>query len=128
MKTAKIACTLLLAALASSAAAGEIAPYDQARFDALARADKPVLLDVQASWCPTCKAQKPILESLMTQAAYRDVTTLTIDFDADQALLRRYRVGMQSTLIAFHGAREVGRSVGDTKQASIESLVRLSLH
>jgi thiol-disulfide isomerase/thioredoxin len=119
---------LLLATLAPLASAGEIVPYSQARFAALAAAGKPVLLDVQASWCPTCKAQKPILESLMAQPAYRDVTTLTIDFDEDKSLVQRYHVGMQSTLIALHGARETGRSVGQTDRANIEDLVRKTLN
>jgi len=114
---------LALAVLASPAFAGEITPYSQSRFDALSASGQPVLLAVHASWCPTCKAQRPILDALMAKPAYQGVTTLTIDFDADKPLLKRYKVGMQSTLIAFKGTHEVGRTVGDTTPAGIESLV-----
>jgi len=60
----------------------------------------------------------------MGQAAFRDVTTLTIDFDAGKPLLKKYKVSMQSTLIGFKGRREVARSVGDTTRAGIETLVK----
>src|SRR2546426_11727631 len=122
--TMKIVKALLfaLSAFLSLAMAGEIKSYNQAQFDRLTAEGKPVLLAVHANWCPTCKAQKPIIDDLMGQPAYKDVTTLVIDFDADKPLLKHYKVGMQSTLIAFKGAKEVGRSVGDTTKAGIEGL------
>ncbi len=89
------------------------------------RADvKPVLVDVSATWCPTCKAQKPIVEGLATGAAYKDVAVLTVDFDTGKPVLRQFKVGMQSTLIAFKGGKELGRSVGDTTSAGIEGLFK----
>lgn len=87
-----------------------------------------MLLDVRADWCPTCRAQKPLIEAAMRQSAYRDVTTLTIDFDHAGELLRRYKVVMQSTLIAFKGGREVGRTVGDTTAAGITGLLDRTVH
>ena len=123
MKVLPVALPVLLASVLSVAAAGEIKPYSQPQFDALAASGNPIVLAIHADWCPTCKAQKPILDALMARPAFKDVTTLTIDFDADKALLARYRVGMQSTLIAFKGARELGRSVGDTTPAGIEGLI-----
>jgi thiol-disulfide isomerase/thioredoxin len=109
---------------ASLSFAGEVKQYTQAGFDQLASEGKPVVLAIQASWCPTCKAQKPIIDDLMGQAAYRDVTTLTIDFDAEKPLLKKYKVSVQSTLIGFKGRREVARSAGDTTRAGIETLVK----
>ena len=114
---------LFFAAFASVAMAGGIKPYSQVQFDTLAAAGKPVLVAVHATWCPTCKAQRVILDKLMKRPAYQDVTTLVIDFDSEKSLLRHYRVGMQSTLIAFKGTKEVGRSVGDTTEAGIETLI-----
>ncbi len=124
MNALKIALPLVFSTLASLAVAGEIKAYSQAQFDSLSAAGKPVVLAVRANWCPTCKAQKPILDALMARPAFRDVTTLTIDFDAEKPLLAHYKVGMQSTLIAFKGTREVGRTVGDTTAAGIENLVK----
>lgn len=124
MKILRIPVAIALATLTSLAAAGEIKPYSAQTFDQLAGAGKPVVVDVTASWCPTCKAQKPILDGLMKQPAYRDVTLLTVDFDTDQAALKRFKVRSQSTLVAFKGAKEVARSVGDTTPEGLEHLIR----
>ena len=109
---------------ASLAFAGSIEPYDQAAFDKLAAAGKPIVLSVRAPWCPTCKAQDPIQTSLMQQPAYADYTLMTIDFDSQKNLLKKYKVATQSTIIVFHGNDEVGRSVGDTRAASIDALMK----
>lgn len=115
---------LMLAACASIAFAGTIEPYDQAKFDKLAAEGKPIVVSVRAPWCPTCKARDPIQSSLMQTPEYKDYTLMTVDFDSQKDLLKKYRVSTQSTIIVFHGAKEVGRSVGDTKQASIDALMR----
>jgi thioredoxin 1 len=129
MKLFRFALLIVVTAAAVQVAlAGDIKPYSQAEFDTLAAQGKPVLLDVHADWCPTCRAQKPLIENLMTQPQYKDVTTLVIDFDKDTATLKSYRVHKQSTLIVFKGKQEVGRSVGDTNAVSIESLVKKAIN
>ena len=128
MNFIKIALVAILMALAPAAFAGDIKPYDQAELNRLTAEGKPVLLDIHASWCPTCKQQKPIVDELMGQAAYKDVTTFLIDFDTAKALLKTYNVRTQSTLIAFKGSKEVGRSVGDTTRSGIEELIKKALH
>ncbi|MDB5817934.1 MAG: thiol reductase thioredoxin [Rhizobacter sp.] len=117
-----------LAFLATIASAGEIKPYSQKEFDTLTHAGKPVVLDIRASWCPTCKAQQPIIDSLMKQPVYQDVTMLTIDFDSQKKTVHRYKVTMQSTLVAFKGDKEVGRSVGDTTPAGLEGLMKKTVN
>jgi thioredoxin 1 len=117
--------TLLAAGLAS---AGNIKPFSQQEFTKLTKQGKPVLLDVSAPWCPTCKQQKPIIDGLMKQPAYKDVTLLTIDFDTSKPTLKKFKVGQQSTLVGFKGSTEVGRSIGDTTPAGIEQLVKKTLN
>ena len=105
------------------AAAGELQPFDGKLFDQLQAQGKPVVVVVHATWCPTCKAQKPIQSALMHSPHFRDYTMFTVDFDADQALLKRFNVIKQSTMIVFNGKNEVGRSIGDTERQSIEALM-----
>ncbi len=123
MKLFKIAALFLLSISAHAALAGEIKPYSQAEFDKLAAEGKPILLDFRADWCVTCAAQAPVIQELMTQSKYKDLTTFTIDFDRDTVLLKAYNVGLQSTLIVLTGKQEEDRSVGDTKREAIERLL-----
>jgi len=118
------AAMLALSAFAGIASAGEIKPFSQAEFDRLTQAGQPVVVDVSATRGPTCKAQKSILEKLMKQPAYKDVTLLTVDFDIEKSTVRALKVSMQSTLVGFKGAQEVARSVGDTTEAGIEGLIQ----
>jgi len=124
MKRCMPAAMLALSAFAGIASAGEIKPFSQAEFDRLTQAGQPVVVDVSATWCPTCKAQKSILEKLMKQPAYKDVTLLTVDFDIEKSTVRALKVSMQSPLVGFKGAQEVARSVGDTTEAGIEGLIQ----
>jgi thioredoxin 1 len=117
---------IALSAFAALASAGPTEPYTQKRFDELAAQGKPALVAVHADWCPTCKAQKPILGELMGKAEFKDVTELVVDFDAQKPIVQHYKVAAQSTLIAFKGGKEVGRTVGDTTRSGIESLVAKS--
>lgn len=50
-----------------------------------------------------------------------------VDFDTQKSVVRGFGATMQSTLIAFKGGREVGRSVGDTRKPSIERLLGQTL-
>jgi len=128
MTLVKTAFLIALSTAASLAMAGDIKPFNQTDFDKLAAAGKPVVLDISATWCPTCKAQKPIIDSLMKQPAYKDVTLMTIDFDDNKPTLKKFKVAMQSTLVAFKGVKEVGRSVGDTTPDGIEGLIKKTVN
>ena len=123
MKLAKLA-TLVALFASAFAWAGPQEAYTPARFDQLAKEGKPILVAIHADWCPTCKAQKPILHELMGKPEYKDVTELSVDFDKDKPALKRFKVSMQSALVAFKGSKEVGRSLGDTSRTGLESLVK----
>ena len=101
--------------------------FDPTAFEAAQRAGKPVLIEVAAPWCPTCKAQRPILSLLGKDPRFKDLVAFQIDFDTQKDLLRKFDVRMQSTLISFKGTKEVGRSTGDTNAASIEALLSKSI-
>lgn len=86
-----------------------------------------MLIAVSAPWCPICRTQKPILARLSAEPRFKDLQIFDIDFDSQKDLLRRLNVRMQSTLIAYKGATEVGRSVGETQPEWIEGLVEKTL-
>ncbi len=80
------------------------------------------MVEVTAPWCPTCKAQAPILGELSGQARFKNLQIFKVDFDSQKDVLKSLNVQMQSTLIVFKGGKEVGRSTGDTKKDSIDAL------
>lgn len=104
--------------------AAETVPFDAAQFAAAQHAGRPILIDVRASWCPACAVQKSILAWLGAEPEFKSLVVFTVDFDTRKDLLHRFRAPEQSTLIAFKGASETGRSVGDTNIDSIEKLLR----
>ena len=55
--------SIMLATFSIFALAAEI-PFNQAQFDAARAAGKPVAVVFHADWCPTCRAQAPLLKEL----------------------------------------------------------------
>jgi thioredoxin 1 len=110
-----------LGAASFASVAAEL-PFDKAKFDAALADGKPVILDVAASWCPTCKQQKPIVDSLLMEKKLQPVTLFKADFDTEEALKKQYGITMQSTFVVFKGGKEVGRSTGQTQKQAIADL------
>ena len=95
-----------LAALAMAPAvarAAERQPFTDAAFDAAQAAGRPVLVDVSAPWCPTCRAQRPHIDAMAADPRMKEAIFLSVDFDSQKEALRRLNVRSQSTLIAFKG-------------------------
>lgn len=105
----------------------ESLPYTQAAFDTLAKQGKSVLVEVHADWCPTCRAQSPLISDLLKEKELAGITTLRVDFDNQKLVLKTFKARQQSTLIGFKGGKEVGRSVGDTDKRSIKKLLMKTL-
>ena len=116
-----------MVALVAPAYATAIKAFDQATFDAAQKAGKSIFVAIHAPWCPTCKAQKPILSDLMAEPKFKDLIYFIVDFDTQKDAVRFFGAQMQSTLIAFKGATETGRSVGDTERSSIAALLNKTL-
>ena len=123
--------TLLAAALFSAAGlpafAAEFAPFTQEGFAAAQAAGASILVHIFAPWCPTCKAQQPILETLERAPKFGALKVFRVDFDSQKDIVREFKATRQSTLIVFKGATETGRSVGDTDAASIAALLDKAL-
>jgi thiol:disulfide interchange protein len=114
-------------ALPRHAAAAQRLPYSDAAFDAAQAAGRPILVEVTAPWCPTCRAQKPHVDAVAADPRMREAVLLSIDFDTQKDALRRLNVRSQSTLIAFRGTQERGRATGITDGAAIRELLLRAL-
>ena len=126
--SSRFAAALLGAALFSLPAfAAEKHAFTPQAFEAAQTAGKPILVEIHAPWCPTCKAQQPILEKLGKDHKFDALQLFEVDFDSQKDALRGFRATTQSTLIVFKGKTETGRSVGDTNAASIAALLDKAL-
>ena len=114
---------LFASVIAFAAQAAEKVNYDAKSFAAAQAAGRPILVEIHASWCPTCKAQEPILGNLEKHDRFKNLLVVLVDFDSQKEAVKAFGARMQSTLIAFKGSVETGRSVGDTDATSIATLL-----
>jgi thioredoxin 1 len=127
MKTALAATfSLMLTLMATLALSAEV-PFNQAQFDASRAAGKPVAVVFHADWCPTCRAQAPLLKELAQSPELQPVTLYIANFDTENALKKSLGVTHQSTIVVFNRGREVARSTGDTRQENLAALLRRAI-
>lgn len=118
LSSALVGCALLLASYAASAA--QIA-FSQSAFDKLQAEGKPAIVYFHADWCPTCKVQKPIVDSLLKQPDMQSITLLIADYDKEIALKKAMHISQQSTFVVFKGGKEVTRATGQTTKPAIQA-------
>jgi thioredoxin len=124
---AVVAAALATASVATAASANTAIPFSAEAFKAAQAAGQPILIEIHADWCPTCKAQMPILDKLTAEPKFKDLKIFRVDFDSMKPAVKAFGARMQSTLIVFKGSAEQARSVGDTREASIAALLDKSL-
>jgi thioredoxin 1 len=108
------------------ARAATVQPYQQTAFDAAQKGNEPILVFVEASWCPVCAKERPILQQLYGTPEFAKLKVFDVDFDTSKPLLRQLGVQQQSTLIVYHGGKETGRATGATDPAVIKHLLETS--
>ena len=117
-----LACCLAFGAAPLARASTQL-PFTEQAFAAAQQEGKPILVHVNASWCPTCAKQRPILSQLEATPQFRDLIVYQVDFDTQKDVVKQMGVRMQSTLIVFHGATEKGRATGITDPDAIRNLL-----
>ena len=117
---AKLLGLLVTIFFAVSASAGS-APFNEAAFNKAVSSGEPVIVQFHATWCPTCKAQAPLVEQVLKEPKMKDVKLFVADFDTEKALKKSLKVSTQSTFVAFKGGKEVTRSTGQTSLNDIEA-------
>lgn len=110
-----------------SAYAAEFRPFSHEAFAQAQAAGRPILIEAHADWCPTCRAQAPVVRRAAAAPEFADLVVFTLDFDAQTAERRALGIRAQSTLIMFDGRTETARSVGDTDQGRISALLRTAI-
>ncbi|MGQ3057807.1 MAG: thioredoxin family protein [Nevskia sp.] len=107
--------------------AGSVSPYTPAAHAQVSAAGTPLLIEVHADWCPTCRAQAPVVAQLVNDPRYAAYTVLVVDYDAQKDVRAALKVSRQSTLLVFKGGHEVDRAIGITSAEDIGALLDKAL-
>lgn len=126
MSFKKFAALFGLSLLTSLAFALEVKPYSAPEFAAAQAAGKPVAVHFHADWCPTCRAQAQVFESLKSDKAL-DLTVLVASYDNEKALKKQMGIRVQSTIVVFKGQQETARLAGATAAAKIRGALQTAL-
>ncbi len=118
------ASVLLLASAASHAL--EIKPFSAALLAQAQANNQPVALHFHADWCPTCRAQEKVLQSLKSEPGL-DLTVMVVNYDTEKETKKRFKVRAQSTFVVLRGQQEWARLVGDTDPAAIRTAFKSAL-
>lgn len=117
----------VLALVPTLAKASSLPVFTEKAFKQAQKEGKSILIHIAADWCPTCRAQSPIIDSLLATPKFKNLVTFRVDFDGQVDVVRAMGAQSQSTLIVFKGSDEMSRSVGETDPASIEALLATAI-
>lgn len=110
----KFFASLLLLGFASGALALEKSAFSEEKLAQLQAADAVVIVDVFATWCPTCAKQQILFKKYQDKYPKNKLHVLIIDYDKDKDLVAKYNAPRQSTLVLFKGETQLWHSVAET--------------
>lgn len=99
-------------------------PFTQHKLDTLNQAGEPALVFIHADWCPTCRTQEKILDSLLPTDEFKHITTLKVNFDTQRDVVHSFGVRYQSTFIFFKQGKEWRRVTAETDRERIADMLR----
>jgi thioredoxin 1 len=115
-----------IAAIAPASAA-EVRDFSRATFDAAQEQGRPILVEVKAWWCPVCASQASTIRNSISGPEYAKLIVFQINYDKQKADWQAFNVQKQGTLIAYRGAKQLGRLDFVTDKAMIRNLIALTV-
>lgn len=85
------------------------------RFAELQAQNALILVDIHATWCPTCARQQRVLADYRERHPELDLHILNVDFDKDKRWVKHFKAPRQSTLILYRGKEQIGFSVAEVR-------------
>lgn len=110
---------LFLGAAAQGAESQRTERFTKERFEALRAENALILVDISASWCPTCARQGRLIERFRDAHPEVPLHVLQVDFDTQKKWVQHFKAPRQSTLILFRGDERVWFSVAETRKSVI---------
>lgn len=96
----------------------------ESEFKKILASDKPVVVDVYASWCGPCKRVAPIVEQFAQKRD--DIIVVKVDGDKNK-FITKYGVRSFPTFLYFKDGKKVGVTVGATNLSGLENNVKQKL-
>jgi thiol-disulfide isomerase/thioredoxin len=98
-------------------------PFDPVHYEAMRDSGMPFAVVFHADWCPTCRAQAPVLIKLTQSPEFMGVTLLVASFGTEKVLERSLEISKQSTIVLFKDGKEAARSTGDTQYDNLRKIL-----
>ncbi|MCK9311807.1 MAG: thioredoxin [Candidatus Pacebacteria bacterium] len=90
--------------------------------ETILKADKPVVVDFWATWCPPCKKLGPVLEKVAED--YKDkVYIYKVNVDENPSLSRDFEVEVIPTVILFKNNEAKAAFIGYREEEDIKSWI-----
>ena len=88
-------------------------------------ADKPVLLDFWAPWCPYCRRIAPVFDKVAAQ--YQDrLTAGKVNYDEEPQLIERLGIDTIPTLMLFRNGKAEASIIAPGSKAEIEAFLNMA--
>jgi len=124
----KIVAGLTLALFTLAANAGAFEEFCNDRLTELKAKGEPVLVEVYADWCSTCRRQSPLLSSLLAEEEFSALNGLKLDWDEQQDYARSLGAARQSTLILYRDGEQLDLSIGETNPDRLREFLRQAVN
>ena len=89
----------------------EVKHINQDEFESTINANKMVLIDFYATWCPPCKMLAPILDEVIAEIG-DDVDIAKINVDENEKISQQFNVMSIPTLVLFKDGKQVDKTIG----------------
>ena len=89
--------------------------------DTLKQHQKPVIVEVWASWCGPCRQMAPVVERLAAEYAGR-IDVVKVNAGEQHELVRQLHVSSIPAVVAYQNGQEVARRSGVQTQAMLAEL------
>ena len=111
--------TACLFALISFTTSAQKQPFTEDLYQQYQKSDEVYLVDVFATWCPTCKKQSAIINQYFKENSNSKIKVLVVDYDQQKKWVSHFRAPRQSTLLIYKGSEQLWFSVAQTNKEKI---------